>query len=56
MTKKDYELIALAIWEARQKAWTDEDIDNVQAILARKLSEQNPRFNRAMFEAACNGR
>lgn len=56
MTRRDYELIAGAVREARadQKCTPDDPrgID-IAATLARDLGGQNPRFDRVRFLGAC---
>ena len=61
MTKKDYELIAGAIWRSgfikdknkiRQEA--KERVRHLIAIdLSSSLANDNPRFNREKFMSAC---
>lgn len=58
MTRKDYELIAGAISHA-VKNYDGEDWTMLGAgaaiarLLADELAEDNPRFNREIFLAAC---
>jgi len=57
MTRKDYELIAKAISEAHEDNFGDssanEGIYWVTGLLADKLAEDNPRFDRFKFVQAC---
>jgi len=68
MTKKDYELIAKAIREARvfwnkehdlgttwvPKAHTDSVLGTVTVVLTHMLADDNPRFDRKRFFDACH--
>jgi hypothetical protein len=62
MTKKDYIVIAKAVFEARENVGNYiEDIDSVnQAFrciigeLGRALADDNPRFDYDRFKRACN--
>ena len=53
MTKKDYELIARAVYRAHEPV----DIDGITSIdysyLLDALQQDNARFNRAKFAIAC---
>lgn len=58
MTKKDYVLIADAIWLARQDAKTNdltglEALYNLSTRLAVIFKEDNTRFDTAKFLTAC---
>jgi hypothetical protein len=68
MTRKDFELIAAAIRDARPLTPVNEcstetgrhrlqaahaALDNAATFLAERLQQQNPRFDRARFVAAC---
>jgi hypothetical protein len=59
MTRKDFELIAAAIWRALDDAITDAEDDAFQRIgdlardLAGELTKTNPAFNQARFLRAC---
>jgi hypothetical protein len=68
MTRKDFELIAAAVKDARplSKYRMDDPVavrlsilnantalDNVADFLADRLSQTNPRFDRARFLTAC---
>jgi hypothetical protein len=60
MTKKDYELIAEMIREARRETETTpmaamEAIDNLTLGLSVALRQDNPRFDHVRFVAACKG-
>jgi hypothetical protein len=51
MTRKDYELIAKILREARILGLSYEDIISAFAV---NLGKTNPRFDVAKFLAACN--
>jgi hypothetical protein len=63
MTRKDYQLIATAIQAAFQTPWlkstphSDAHIESArQAVvseISQALKQDNPRFDRARFAAAC---
>jgi hypothetical protein len=60
MTKKDYEVIAKAIyWSLIQSSkleWQDHYIDQFRMTarhVANALERENPRFNRDLFMQAC---
>lgn len=56
MTKKHFIAIAAAIWvELQQTKSTLEDraIENMARRLCAVFAEENPRFDRAKFLAAC---
>lgn len=58
MTKKDFELIAHALYAARTMCGRDAEICGVRlaaAELANELANANPRFDRASFLAATRG-
>ena len=56
MTRKDYERLAAAL--LRTRPMSDDRFDGwkdaVEAV-AGALADDNPRFDRARFLAACNG-
>lgn len=58
MTKKDYILIAEAIKEAKtilaKRGYSLQQVAFVQDELAKRLSNENPRFNWSKFEKACS--
>ena len=61
MTRKDFVLIAETIKQLLPSfdQPTDSDVVRFSAIVARftdALATTNPRFNRARFERACNGK
>lgn len=55
MTKKDYELIAGAIYNqySVETGQSQQGIENVARLLAYKLELDNPRFDRNKFITAC---
>lgn len=54
MTRKDYELIAMAIRRVDSDARSDSfTMDQVVHALTMALAGANPRFNRVRFAAAC---
>lgn len=56
MTRKDYILIANAIQTTRNSVCGEADyavVDAVSKELAFVLKQDNPRFDRALFMAAC---
>lgn len=59
MTKKDFELIARVLSEQLASTTADTPRDAVTAVecvayrFARALANENPRFNRGRFLAAC---
>lgn len=64
MTRKDYQLIAEAIREARSISpgavvvapstrYHDDGVDTAARYLASALERDNPRFDRARFLKAC---
>lgn len=57
MTRKDYQLIAAALRLARTTNPTSKAhriaLADAAIILARELANDNPRFDRARFLAAC---
>ena len=60
MTRKDFVLIAETIKQLPSfDVPADRDVVRFAAIVARfadSLATTNPRFNRARFEKACNGK
>jgi hypothetical protein len=60
MTRKDFVLIAETIKQLPSfDQPADSDVVRFSAIVARfteALATTNPRFNRARFEKACNGK
>jgi hypothetical protein len=62
MTRKDYIAIAAALKSARvhnligesNRALYNIGVDNAVSYVADALARDNPRFDRARFEAACN--
>lgn len=63
MTKKDYELIAEAIKDAKSHLLyattnageTKRAVSHIADILAIRLEKENPRFNADKFYQACGG-
>ena len=56
MTRKDYELIAAALRQAYAYCETDNQrcgVDRARLCLGRSLAQDNGRFDRARFDAAC---
>jgi hypothetical protein len=58
MTRKDFELIAMALLRVRARPNLDnlnglDAVDDVIDGLARVLATTNPRFDRAKFLQAC---
>jgi hypothetical protein len=53
MTKKDYELIASAIYSALLDGGDPQELREVASHLANKLSTQDNNFKRVMFLQAC---
>lgn len=56
MSRKDYEIIAAALAEAKAQAMTPDELSGVfiaAALLSRTLAEANPRFDRQRFLTAC---
>lgn len=57
MTKKDYELIALAISMVRDNEAQDKKcfncLDTLSQYLSEKLEDDNPKFNPSKFLTAC---
>lgn len=53
MTRKHFELIARAIWDARTGAQNPPDVDVVARALAREFTRVNSRFNTERFLTAC---
>lgn len=57
MTRRDYELIAAAIKEARQQARDaptyQPGVGFAQTVLEARMAAQNPRFDLKRFQAAC---
>lgn len=57
MTRKDYEIIALALWRLmpedpeRQDQWRE-----TVEMIAVALAADNPRFDRDRFWRACGGK
>jgi hypothetical protein len=60
MTRKDFVLIAETIKQLPSfEQPADSDVVRFSAVVARfadALATTNPRFNRARFERACNGK
>lgn len=58
MSRKDYEMLAAAIHAANTSAISQDEKSGISLVsvhLARALSQNNPRFNYAMWLAACRG-
>ena len=60
MTRKDYELLAAAIWRASPTALAPADLPILRQAwagtahhVATALAAQNPRFDKARFLTAC---
>jgi hypothetical protein len=53
MTKKDYKLIADAIREVQAYPSDAYAMRKLAQTLSDKLAQENPRFDRAKFLAAC---
>lgn len=54
MTRKDYQVIAQAISDARDK-YTPENVTvaHIVGVLMSRLKEENPRFDHNKFLKAC---
>ena len=53
MTKKDYTLIASAVYSALIDGADPQELRGVASHLANKLQADNNKFNRAKFLEAC---
>ena len=53
MTRKDYELIAKTLKEAKHHSLHPTVVDDVVTRFADALEAENPRFDRQRFTAAC---
>ena len=53
MTKKDYQIIASAVYSALLDGGNLQELRGVASHLANKLQADNNKFNRAKFIEAC---
>lgn len=54
MTRKDYELIAASLYSYARPHMDHNNYTALVHAFVDHLSEDNPKFQRALFEVACN--